>query len=66
MNIEKTIEYAPFAHELHELKNRFYVYFFVFNEERDGKLIKSCAYSFSAMPTRRQIQKAKTRFVNSI
>lgn len=63
MNIEKTIEYAPFAHEL---KNRFYVYFFVFNKERDGKLIKSSVYSFSAMPTRRQIQKAKTRFINSI
>lgn len=63
MNIGKTIEYAPFAHEL---KNRFYVYFFLFDEERDGKLIKSSVYSFSAMPTRRQIQKAKTRFINSI
>ena len=64
MNIEKIIEYTSFAHEL---KNRFYVYFFVFDdEERDRKLIKSSAYSFSAMPTRRQIQKAKTRFINSI
>jgi hypothetical protein len=63
MNIEKTIEYAPFAHEL---KNRFYVYFCAFDEERDGKLIKSSVYSFSAMPTRKQISKAKTRFINSI
>ena len=63
MNIEKRIGYAPFAQEL---KNRFYVYFFAFDEERDGKLIKSSVYSFSAMPTRKQIQKAKTRFINSI
>ena len=63
MNIEKTIEYAPFAHEL---KNRFYVYFFSFDEEIDGKLVKSSAYSFSAMPTRKQIQKAKVRFIKSI
>ena len=63
MNIEKTIEYAPFAHEL---KNRFYVYFFLFDEEKEGKLIKSSVYSFSAMPTRKQIQKAKVRFIKSI
>ena len=63
MNIEKTIEYAPFAHEL---KNRFYVYFFLFDEEREGKLIKSSVYSFSAIPTRKQIQKAKVRFIKSI
>lgn len=63
MNIEKTIEYAPFAHEL---KNRFYVYFFAFNEERDGKLIKSSAYSFSVIPTRKRISKAKVKFINSI
>ena len=63
MNIEKTIEYAPFAHEL---KNRFYVYFFLFDEEREGKLIKSSVYSFPAMPTRKQIQKAKVRFIKSI
>ena len=63
MKIGKTIEYAPFAHEL---KNRFYVHFFLFDEERGGKLIRSSVYSFSAMPTRRQIQKAKARFINSI
>ena len=63
MHIEKTIEYAPFAHEL---KNRFYLYFFVFDEERDGRLIKYSVYSFSAMPTRKQISKAKIRFINSI
>ena len=63
MNIGKIIEYAPFAHEL---KNRFYVYFFLFDEERGGKLIKSSVYSFSARPTRKQIQKAKARFINSI
>ena len=63
MSIEKIIEYAPFADEL---ENRFYVYFFLLDEERGGKLIKSSAYSFSARPTRKQIQKARARFINSI